>query len=161
LSKADATDPSVIDTLAAQDDPDQPNHRSAPRIVPDHGAQPRLKRPTAAIYRLDPHNRYRPVGDPAGIYADGDSLYSDNRRFSKENEIFRLLMKTAKAAGPRLSSYRDDAIARVMEREVLPDACFIAKSLPPEVRSRVLDRFTAALRVEISLIKKNRRITKI
>jgi hypothetical protein len=42
LSKADATDPAILDALAAPGDPDAPNYRSMPHAVPDHGADGHL-----------------------------------------------------------------------------------------------------------------------
>jgi len=91
-----------------------------------------------------------------------NAAVEDDNRFSKEREIVRLLMKTAKYHVPRLSWRPDDAVPEAMEREgIMLAANTIAKPLTPAGRSRVIDKFIDVLWEEIRLIRKNRRITKI
>jgi hypothetical protein len=160
MSRSDATHPNELANIRFDHDPDLPDYRSEPAIIPDHGRQPRLKRPTLVVYRSDPHNGrhlYRPADDPYRMSLD-EGVELDDRRFDKEREIVRLLMKTAKYHAPRLSRRRDSLISEAMEFELLPAARLIAKPLPPDARSRVLAKFTDVIWDEI---KQNRRITKI
>jgi hypothetical protein len=160
VSKAEATDPNVIDTIAFDhDDHDLLDHHSespfSPIPIPAQGRRPRLKRPSEAVHRRDSLNTYKSDVD-IHRHAMANADRKDDR-FSKKHEIGRLLAKTARHHAPRLSRYRDDAVAGVMEREVLPDARFIAGSLPLDVRSGVLAKFTEVLWDEI---KHSRRFTK-
>jgi hypothetical protein len=160
MSKADPTDPAVIDTLSALDDLG-PDHRHQPAIVPDHGRQPRRpNRPTAAIYRLDPHNTYRPANDPyvRSLHDDGE----DGRLFSRERKIIQLLTDTAKFHAPRLSYLRDPLMEDAIVREGIMSAVrFIASELHPDAQARVLAAFNTILRDEVAQHRKNRRVTKM
>jgi hypothetical protein len=148
-----------IETFGATDDSE--DFHSEPVAVPDHGPQPRRpKRPSATVYRLDPHNTYRPADDPYLASMHDDGAADDDRRFSRERDVARVLAKTARAHAPKLASRADKFIASVIDRELLPDARWIVKSLPPAGATRVLGQFLAVLRDEIGLIRKNRRNTK-
>jgi hypothetical protein len=162
MSKADATDPNVIDNMLVDCGSD---HHSAPVIVPDHGRQPRPpKRPTLVVYKSDPHNGrhlYRPVDDPYRMSLDEGAEY-DDRRYSKERKIVQLLTDTARYHAPKLSRRRESMVEDTMEREgIMSAARFIAGELPLDARSRVLATFTSILRDEVARHRKNRRITKI
>ena len=160
MSKAESTHPNELANIRVDPDPDQPDYRSEPSIIPDHGRQPKPpRRPTLVVHRSDPHGGrylYRASDDPYRMSLDEG--VADDRRFDKEGEIVRLLMKTAKYHAPRLSRRRDSLISEAMEYELLPAARLIAKPLPPDARSRVMAKFTDVVWDEI---KQNRRITKI
>jgi hypothetical protein len=166
VSKTDATDPNVIDTFSAPDDPEAPDHyaASAPHAVPDHGAQPRLpKRPSAAIYRLDPHNRYRSADDPylASTLEGYDQRRADEhrlareRKIAEERKIARWLSAAARQHAPKLSWRRNDAaIGEAIEHGVMSEARAITSWLPPEGRARVLAEFRKELWDQIDLNRK-------
>jgi hypothetical protein len=65
--------------------------------------------------------------------------------------------KKAKDHAPRLSQYRDDAIAERIEREAIRVARIVASLLPPSDMPRVLDKFVTHLWEEIALHRKHRR----
>jgi len=160
IDSEDPTRPDIIDAYAPVDDPYQPNYHAPPRAIPDHGRQPRRpERPTKAVYDRDRANTYRPVNHPL-VAARDDVETADSPRFSKHREVARLLTKTARNHAPRLSWRRDAAIAEVIEREVLPDARFVAAALPVDIRAKVLAKFTEVLWEEIALVRQNRRNTK-
>jgi hypothetical protein len=134
MTRLELVRPSDLDALAAAADADQPGaDRYVPHAVPDHGAQPRYRaRPT------------RPVAiDPIGE----DFSPSQIRKVG----IARALAKIARSHAPKLSWRTDTEIEKFIEAEALPDARFVAGSLPPADRTKVLDQFVVVLRDEISI----------
>jgi hypothetical protein len=163
LSKADATDPEVIDSIAFDHDHDLPGYHSEPAVIPDHGAQPRPKRPTAAIYRLDPHNRYRPADDPylASTLEGYDERRAEEhrlareRKIAEERKIARWLSDAARQHAPKLSWRRNDAaIEEAIEHGVMSEARAITSWLTTEGRARVLAEFRKELWDQIALNRK-------
>jgi hypothetical protein len=158
VSKAEATHPNELANIRFDHDPDQPDYHAEPAITVDHGAQPRLKRPSEAVHRRDSLNTYRSDADMrrmAMVNADRE----DNRRFSKEREIAKQLMIQARYHAPKLSWKTDDAIREALE---FPDgimlaARYIAKPLPLDAKAGVMAKFVEEIWTEIRRLQKNRR----
>ena len=135
--------------------PDRPSE-SVPHAIPDHGRQPRRhKLPTQVAWRRDPTNLYRPADDFFSSTLHEEPRLSESEQ--RKIDTGRLLAKTARAHAPKLAWRADDSIAEVIKTEALPDARFIAASLPPADRAIVLDRFVDVLWDHIHLHRRNRR----
>jgi hypothetical protein len=133
--------------------PDRPSE-SVAHAIPDHGRQPRRhRRPTHVAWRRDPNNLYRPADDFSTLHEEPQLSESEHRKI----ETVRLLTKTARAHAPKLAWRTDDSISDFIETEALPDARFIAASLPPADRATVLDRFVEVLWGEIERHRRTRR----
>jgi hypothetical protein len=158
---ADAID---FDTYDADHDPDLLVYYSEPTIVPDHGRQPRRPpRPTATVYRLDPHNRYRPADDPylASTQEGYDQRRAEEhrlareRKIAEERKIARWLSAAARQHAPKLSWRRNDAaIGEAIEHGVMSEARAITSWLPPAASARVLAEFRKELWDQIDLNRK-------
>jgi hypothetical protein len=142
------TDPTTIDNLAFFDDcRDTERYADIPRVLPDHGRQPRrlkvvnLRDPDGHLYRKD-----------RGFTAEVAPLPSEAELWAAK--IARMLADNAKYHAPKLAQYNSDAVARKLEAQILPDALEIAKSLPPASRDRALAKFVEVLQDEI---KRHRR----
>jgi hypothetical protein len=72
-------------------------------------------------------------------------------------DVVRLLTKTARAHAPKLSWRTDHSIAEIIHAEVLPDARFIAGSLPREVIPEVIETFVEVLLGEIERHRRSKR----
>jgi hypothetical protein len=126
-------------TVSAHDD-GAPNYRSGPALVPDHGAQPRYKRQ---------HRRHDP-------FDQGPHRETPAER--KASKIADLLSGAARHHAPKLAwRTTDEEISDLIRTEVLPDARFVAASLPPELMKKVLDRFVEVLWEEIRFQRQFRR----
>jgi hypothetical protein len=143
------------DTYAAPDD-DRPNNRYVPQAIPDHGRRPRRhKRPTDVVWKRDPNNLYRPADDyfSSTLHEEPQLSESEQRKI----DTVRLLTKTARAHAPKLEWRNDDSIAEFIDTQAMPDATFIAASLPPADRVRVLEKFVEVLWDQIEIHRQNRR----
>jgi hypothetical protein len=143
------------DTYTAPDD-DRPNNRYVPHAIPDHGLRPRRpKRPSRAIWKLDPNNHYRPADDYFSSTLHEEPRLSEAEQ--RKIDTVRLLTKTARANAPKLEWRNDDSIAEFIDTQAMPDATFIAASLPPADRARVLEKFVEVLWDQIEFHRQNRR----
>lgn len=135
--------------------PERPSE-SVPHAVPDHGQQPRRhKRPTEVAWRRDRENLYRPADDFFSSTLREEPQLSESEQ--RKIDIVRLLTKTARAHAPKLAWRADDSIAEMIKIEVLPDARFIAGSLPPHDIQKVIDKFIEVLWEEIARHRRARR----
>lgn len=146
----DSTDPDLLD-IVIEDDGLSPDHRAEPTIVPDHGAQPRRLRPSEKAYNDDRENKYRPDNHHLVRSLHDDETLREDRRTMQQRLVARALAKTARFHAPKLARYRDDAIAGLIDREILGDVRVIASLLPAAFQAAAVDKFLQVLREEIAL----------
>jgi hypothetical protein len=144
----EATLPDILENFSPADADDKPHERYVPRLVPDHGRQPRRpKRPALVVWNRDPQNLYKPA----------DNSFLDEREIPpsasdlRKSDIARMLANTARDHAPRLRWRTDEAVTQFIEMEALPDARFVASSLAPDEIPKVLDRFVEVLWEQIDL----------
>jgi hypothetical protein len=169
MSKAESTHPNVLANIRVDPDPDQPDYRSGPAMVPDHGAQPRLPpRPSANVYKLDPNNLRRPADDPylestqEGYDERKDEEYrlARERKIVEERRVVKWLDGAIRKHAPKLDWRRERDLEEAIE-DLMSLARSVTSWLPPKPKARVLAKFNDELRAQIALNRKNRRITKI
>ena len=125
---------------------DAPRYADIPRILPDHGAQPRRPKLVVTYTRDNAGSihHYRPRNS---------ALFDDVERPPSEAEtsaslIHRALVALAKGHAPSLAAIaRTTAeIEEIIETEVMPIARWTAKDLRPTLRDRVLREFKDLVR---------------
>jgi hypothetical protein len=153
-TRADAFD---VEGLTGINDPTDPDYRDERRrLIPDHGRQPRYRRPSAAEYRRDSLHLRRPSGfhDPFDGCRPGEAPKMcdvDPKKYG----VWEQLRKLAVTHAQRLRHYREDRVAALIEREIVPQVRKLLRGVvPPDQVASLVNEFTELVWCEIDNITK-------
>jgi hypothetical protein len=150
MSRADATDPNAIDEINPDDlvhsgrDRDDLRHQGDrgwwPQVTPDHGAQPRYKKPPREKWRIDP-------------FAEQPIPLTEHERLI--TDAARRLARIARAEAPRLANggFHEDAIGREINDVLTPRVALVVSLLQEDERGLALGEFKRVIWAEIDMIR--------